>query len=424
MEALILSRGQDTNGQNARYVEAARKHGKDEDVLSVLAVGRDDPAAVVTRYRLAAQKYGHLHIREAHRHNHYFEWPHDMTWGKMVDRCPQHPPKTCQTTDRQLKALANQADVIHLNNSEIAYRLFHLKKPALLHHHGSLFRNNPQYMLDTARRYKMVQAVSTVDLLRFAPDQLTWLPSAYDIDEMQAFAKEHGRKPDGRVRIVHCPTNRELKHTHVLEAAVAELKREGLPVDLEIVEFRPWRESLAAKAKADIVYDQLTWGYGCNGIEAMAMGKPLIAGADDWTIDAMLRQWGVLPFFQTTETDFLHHLRVMVKDKSVRKEYAHRGLGHVRKYHDELPALTKLAELYSEAIDTYYAQRIPGKGNINPEAVTFRKVKSGAVFDLEGNEIAFTDGRITTDDPLVVHRLRTLAKRPARFGIKEGEDVA
>ena len=35
MEALILSRGQDTNGQNARYVEASRKHGNDEGVLSV-----------------------------------------------------------------------------------------------------------------------------------------------------------------------------------------------------------------------------------------------------------------------------------------------------------------------------------------------------------------------------------------------------
>ena len=83
-----------------------------------------------------------------------------------------------------------------------------------------------------------------------------------------------------------------------------------------------------------------------------------------------------------------------------------------------------MAELYSEAIDTYYAQRIPGKGNISPEAVTFVKKGGGAVFDLVGNEIPFKDGRITTDDPLVVHRLRTLAKRPARFGIKEGEDVA
>ena len=47
MNALILSYALDTNGQNARFVKAAQKHGA--DVLNVLAMGKADPAGVVSR---------------------------------------------------------------------------------------------------------------------------------------------------------------------------------------------------------------------------------------------------------------------------------------------------------------------------------------------------------------------------------------
>lgn len=396
-----MSRALDTNGQNARYVHAAKRHGQDRSVIHALAVGNADPAAVATRFRIAAKKHGGLVIREAHRASAYFDFPTDIIWDRH--------------TEEDIRKLAEEADVIHLNNSELAFRHFRLKKPALLHHHGSLFRSNPKRLLDLAKHYKWVQATSTIDLLRYAPDVLTWLPSAYDVDEMQAFAKANDRAPDGRILIVHCPTNRELKHTDLLIAAVAELQSEGLPVDLELVEGRPWAESLAAKARADIVFDQLLWGYGCNGIEAWAMGKSVVAGADDWTLAEMRRQWGDLPFLLADEVTLKGVLRQIVTDPELRAQYAGQGHQHVRTYHDERPALAKLAELYADAIRAFSRPRIPQKGT---EMVTFRKMRSGAVY-LDDEPIPFTDGAITTDDPLVINRLRALGKRLARFGIEE-----
>lgn len=400
MEAMILSRALDTNGQNARFVRASQKHGEDPDVIRAIAIGNADPAAVVTRFRLAAEKHGGLVIREAHRSSAYFEFPTDIIWDGR--------------TELQIKKLAQEADVIHLNNSDLAYKHFRLRKPALLHHHGSLFRSNPKRLLDIAKHHKMVQAVSTVDLLQYAPERLTWLPSAYDVDELAAFAETNRREPDGRIRIVHCPTNRAGKHTELFLTAIAELQAEKLPIDLVMVENQTWAESLKAKASADIVYDQLLYGYGCNSIEAWAMGKPVISGADEWTLGRMASMWSAVPFEEATDTTLKDVLRAMVKLSDLREDAAERGLAHVRTYHDEKPALEKLAELYAKAIRTFSRPRIYAKS----ESTTFRQKGRKAVY-FEDTQIPFTDGEITTDDPMVIARLRTLAKRPRAFGIEE-----
>ncbi len=398
MNALILSYAQDTNGGNQRLVKAAEKFGDDPDIISALALGATDPAGVVARFQLAAEKYGRLEIRSAHKQTAYFEFPHDLTWDRQ--------------THLEILALAEKADVIHLNNSYKAYRVFRLRKPALLHHHGSLFRGNPEHMLEIARQGKMVQAVSTPDLLRFAPDVLHWLPTAYDVDELAAFGEAHRRPPDGRIRIVHAPTNREHKRTDLFLAAVAELQAEGLPVDLVLIEGKTWRECLEIKATADIVFDQLTSGYGCNAVEAWAMGIPVISGSDDWTRAWMQEHWGATPYEDAT-ADSLREVIRQVIDNHYREGVRARGIAHVRKYHDEKPALAGLARLYAKAIARYNVTRIPGKG----KPVTFVSADRSHL-SYDGQDIVFVDGEHQTDDPHVIWHLRTLARRK-NFGISE-----
>jgi hypothetical protein len=401
MNALILSNALDTNGQNARYVKAAEKWGSDDRVLDVLAIGKTDPAGVVGRYKAAADKHGTLRIRSASRARYeYLQFPMDLFWDKR--------------SEAVIRQLGEEADVIHLNNSEIAYRHFRFRKPALLHHHGSLFRSNPKRMLDMAKRLRFVQAVSTIDLQRPAPDVLHWLPSAYDVDEMHAFGEAHRREPDGRIRIVHCPTNRALKSTVLLEDAVRALKDDR--VELVIVEQRPWLEALAIKATADIVFDQLLYGYGCNSIEAWCMGIPVISGADDWTLNRMAKEWPAVPFEEANEATLVDVLRKMVRSADLREDAAQRGTAHVRKYHDELPALARLAELYSDAIRTYSRPRIESK---LAKAVTFRSTTSRSrSLSYNGVLVQFHDGLAEVTDPFVIGRLRTLAQRK-NYGIEE-----
>lgn len=392
----------DTNGQNARYVHAADRWGSDASVLKALALGNQDPAGVVTRYQVAADKLGGLKIRSAHRNTAYFDFPTDIVWTRA--------------TERAIGLLAREADVVHLNNSYRAARYFRIRKPMLLHHHGSLFRNNTKVMLNAARSMRMVQAVSTIDLTRADPETLHWLPTAYDVSELAKFGKAHRREPNGRVRIVHAPTNRAFKATEALESAVRELQAEGLPVDLVLIEKRTWAECMEIKATADIVFDQLAFGYGCNAVEAWGMGIPVISGADDWTLDAMRKAWGGLPFYEATEGTLTERIREMVQSADLRAEWAGRGMDHVRKYHDEKPALAKLAELYMLAIRTYPSGRaIPGKPS---EAVTFTS-KTGRSVYLEGERVDFVNGEAKVADPYMVSRLRYFVTKRPQFGIRE-----
>jgi hypothetical protein len=391
VNAVIVSYGQDTNGQNARYVQAARKHGA--EAMKAIAIGATDPAGVVSRFAEAGIKMGTLELRSAARVVPYFEFPADIIWDAH--------------TEPLIKQLVAEADVVHLNNSYRAISQFHVRKPMLLHHHGSLFRSDPPMMLALARRYRMAQAVSTIDLTRPAPDVLHWLPSAYDIDGLQAMRKANRRDDDGRVRIVHSPTNRAYKHTDLFLTVVRELA-ETLPIDLVMVEGRTNAETLVEKAKADIVYDQLMFGYGCNSIEAWGMGIPVISGGDAWTLNRMDEMWGALPFAEAEESTLKDVIRGLVMSADMRQEYAERGLAHVRKYHDERPALDRLLELYELAIKTYHRQRTvaPVRFRNNGKSVTWDKMVIPS-----GTEIEISD-------PDAITHLRALAKRSA-FDVEE-----
>lgn len=408
MDALIMSFATDTNGQNARFGKAAERWGNDPDVMKALALGNQDPAGVVARFQLAAASTDSLRIRSVHRVETYMQFPGDIAWSRE--------------NEPLIRQLVDEADVIHLNNSYRPIQRYRVRKPMLLHHHGSLFRNNPAHMLQVAKGYRMTQAVSTLDLTRFAPDVLNWLPTAYDIDWLQDFAAQRrkgARRDPNRVRIVHCPTNREFKATQTLIAAVEEVRQGGTPIDLIIVEGKPWMESLVMKASADIVFDQLAWGYGCNGVEAMGMGVPLVSGADEWTLARMRKEWRTLPFLTATESTLASVLRSLVASPAKREEWGQRGLRHVRKYHDEKPALARLAELYSQTIVNYSSW--PDRLGRAPKPVRFYS-QAGRSISLDGQPVTFEDGVVVTDDPVVISRLRYFAKERPAWGITE--DVA
>ena len=395
MNAVIVSAALDTNGQNARFVRAADKHG--HKVIHAFAIGNSDPAGVVARFQAAAQKGDRLRIRSAHKQTAYFEFPTDLVWDHH--------------NHDQIYRLIREADVVHLNNSYRAVQQFRLSQPMLLHHHGSLFRANPTAMLSMAASRRMVSAVSTVDLLRPAPGVLRWLPSAYDVSALEAFGQSHRRPADGRILVAHAPTNRTLKHTQVLLSAVSALAAEGLPIDLDVIEGVTNAECLGRKAKADIVFDQLAYGYGCNSIEAWAMGVPVISGSDQWTDAKMRDMWGDVPYALASESSLKEVLRGLVLSADMRAEYAARGMQHVRRYHDELPALERLAELYAEAIRTFVGHRTV----VQP--VRFKGPRDTSLHVL-GETVSFAQGEVVVDHPDVIKRLRYLSTRPT-FGITE-----
>jgi hypothetical protein len=305
MEAVIVSHALDTNGQNARYVKASQKWGTAPGVLKALAIGHYDPASVIGRYAALAQKTDFLRIRSVHRATHiYQQMPADIIWTWR--------------NYREIRELAWAAEI------------------------------------------RATQCVSTVDLMQPNPEVLHWMPTAYDIDWLEQFGKAHRRQPNGVLRVVQCPTDLgpdyPYKSTAVLRKAVEGLQAQGMAIELVVVRDTPWIDAMAIKATADVYFDQVKLGYGCNAVEAWGMGIPVIAGADEWTLQQMRRVYDTkdLPFYEATE-DTISAALVDMASEGKRSEYAARGMQHVRRYHDELPALSRLASLYRYAIEEQLA---------------------------------------------------------------------
>lgn len=151
------------------------------------------------------------------------------------------------------------------------------------------------------------------------------------------------------IRIAHAPTNREVKSTTHLLDAVERLKGEGYPVELDLIEEVPWAECLERKAKADIYFDQVKLGYGNNAIEAWGMGIPVIAGAQDATLEEMARRFDGLPFYSATEDTIYDAVKALVEDEGLRQQYAAKGQAHARRFHDEKVVVDQLKGLYRRA---------------------------------------------------------------------------
>lgn len=246
-----------------------------------------------------------------------------------------------------------RADVVHLALGFEAEALLRApRRPTVVHHHGTAFRLNRDRLLREQRERKARGLVSTLDLWLAAPSDLEWSPTPYDLDWLASL-----RRPidDGILRIAHAPTNRAIKSTGPFLVAVGRLARE-LRLELLLVEGTSWRQCLAAKAGADIYFDQALIGYGCNAIEAWGMGIPVIAGVDAaeatrrghpipaGTLDEMVRRFKSLPFVLADEGSIYRALRILA-EPSARAAWAERGLAHVRAFHDEavvVPALERV----------------------------------------------------------------------------------
>lgn len=300
MKVLVLSPGPDTGGQGIRIKRAFDRFGGDG-----------------------------WEVRSVHRTDSYFRWGHDARWEAA-------------------QALYDWADVVHHKTDLSGYLQFDRGqgKPAVIHWQGSGLRREPSRAVREALAVGAKQLVSTVDLLTQAP-AAEWLPTPYDLDDLARYRNPKG----GRELIVaHAPTNRAVKGTEAVVAAVRRLAGRGYRVKLDVIEGVEWRACLSRKGRAAVFVDQLLLGYGNNAVEAWAMGIPVIAGADDTAVTARMRDlWGEVPYLEASPTNIEDRLAALLDSAELRAEYAERGLAHVRRYHAEEAVVQQLKRIWDEA---------------------------------------------------------------------------
>jgi hypothetical protein len=166
------------------------------------------------------------------------------------------------------------------------------------------------------------------------PDLAEWLPGSVFLPyaNVDPAAIEAGRPPErDEIVVAHAPTNREVKGTEHVLAAIESLQAEGAPVRLDLVEGVKRGEALERLRAADVVVDQLRLGwYGGLAVEAMALGRPVLAHIRE---DA--NPFGAaLPVVRTTADSLRERLRDLAGDRERRLQLGREGRAFVETHHD------------------------------------------------------------------------------------------
>lgn len=257
-------------------------------------------------------------------------------------RYPEHLKYSPIVRDR----LYRNADAIHLQNQLAGWQLYDRGqgKPTLVQHHGTIYREHHEAISRAARKLRIREIASTVDLTLLEPG-VEWVPVPYNRDELRHRRTLYYEDSEA-IRIAHAPTNREIKGTdHFL--AICERLAQRYPIEVILIEHQQWRKCLRLKAGADIYYDQLELGYGSNAVEAWGMGIPVIAGVSDPAVKKeMLSRWGRLPFVEATTETLEKVLTEMVASRDVREHGAGIGRDHFDIWHDERVVQPWLESIY------------------------------------------------------------------------------
>lgn len=173
---------------------------------------------------------------------------------------------------------------------------------------------------------------------------------------------------NGLVKVYHTPNHRGLKGTEFLVKAVAELKAEGLMVELcllEKVQNDIVREKLFSDA--DILVEQLILGFALSALEGMATGLPVISNLEeDENEIKVFRRFSYLnecPIYSSNPEKIKAALRRLITDPELRKQLGEAGVKYVEKYH----SYKAMGEIFTAIYDKiWYGKEVDLMNFFNP----------------------------------------------------------
>ena len=167
---------------------------------------------------------------------------------------------------------------------------------------------------------------------------IPWIPIPVPVDDYAALRAQHWvpveQRPDKRVRICHSSTNDRVKGTVALDCILPDLIDKGWPISYVKIGNTKHERCLAIKASCDITFDSFWLGIQGSGLEAAAMGQPVIAG-DSQVREDYIDETGSCPYtFCQQPDDLIKVLEPLVFDEQHRAAEAARVGAYVREYHD------------------------------------------------------------------------------------------
>ncbi|MBS4172215.1 glycosyltransferase [Bacillus sp. FJAT-49736] len=143
--------------------------------------------------------------------------------------------------------------------------------------------------------------------------------------------------------IIHAPTNRAFKGSEYVEKAIEKIKGKST-FSFRLLEKVSHEQAMQTYMKSDIIIDQLLCGsYGMLSVEAMAMGKPVIA----YIREDVRNHFPVdLPIVQATPENIDKVLLELVQNPSLRNQIGMASRQYVEKYHSVEKVVMELIKVY------------------------------------------------------------------------------
>lgn len=198
--------------------------------------------------------------------------------------------------------------------------------------------------LDFIAPYTDALVVQDPEMQSYLP-QARIIPRAVDLDRFAVGDPAANKRP----LVVHAPTDRLLKGSEFILRAVETLKAKGVDFDFQLIEKMPHAEAVEWYRRADIVVDQLLIGwYGVVAIEAMAMGKTVIAYIRE-DLEGFFRNG--MPLVRANPQTIAAVLRRTIEDADLRRAMAGVGRAFVEEVHDCRVVAASLSALYREILE-------------------------------------------------------------------------
>lgn len=144
--------------------------------------------------------------------------------------------------------------------------------------------------------------------------------------------------------IVHAPTNKHLKGTEFILAAIERMRRKGYAFSFKLIEKTSREDAFQIYQEADIIIDQLLIGaIGVFGLEGMALGKATICYIRPGLMDTYPDK---LPLINANPDTIYDQLKYAYKHPEKRYQLGLEARKYVEKHHQSHHIAKQLKKLY------------------------------------------------------------------------------
>lgn len=154
------------------------------------------------------------------------------------------------------------------------------------------------------------------------------------------------RREDGRLLVVHAPSDERIKGTAAVRAAAAEAARR-IPLDLDVLHGLPHARVAARLAEADVVVDQMhSSSASILALEAMRAGLPVLTHIDRRSLAPFHADLPVVP---VTADTLAAELERLGREAELRRNLGELGRDYVERVHAARPAARAILNVYEHA---------------------------------------------------------------------------